>query len=167
VLRKVGERGADGLLLGLAITWPSGTLVTSRSAVRSRGSSSLSIDGNTTTKGDADHKPEAFPTAPLPDGGGLVLSKPDAEGKWRIRAFTFEPSQIVVKAGEPIRLHFVGVQGMNHHIHLEGEGVDEKFALERGTMHTVELKPEKPGIIEIECYDHPPSMRGEIVVLPQ
>jgi plastocyanin len=77
------------------------------------------------------------------------------------------PSQIVVKAGEPIRLHFVGVQGMNHHIHLEGEGVDEKFALERGTMHTVELKPEKPGIIEIECYDHPPSMRGEIVVLPQ
>jgi len=31
----------------------------------------------------------------------------------------------------------------------------------------VELKPEKPGIIEIECYDHPPSMRGEIVVLPQ
>src|SRR6476659_238257 len=56
------------------------------------------LDGNTTTKGDADHKPEAFPTAPLPDGGGLVLSKPDAEGKWRIRAFTFEPSQIVVKA---------------------------------------------------------------------
>lgn len=46
------------------------------------------LDGNTTTKGDADHKPEAFPTAPLPDGGGLVLSKPGAEGKWRIRAFT-------------------------------------------------------------------------------
>jgi hypothetical protein len=34
-------------------------------------------------------------------------------------------------------------------------------------MHTVELKPEKAGIIEIECYDHQPSMRGEIVVLPQ
>lgn len=74
------------------------------------------LDGNTSTKGDADHKPEAFPSAPLPDGGGLVLSKPDAEGKWRIRAFTFEPSQIVVKAGEPIRLHFVGVQGMSHDI---------------------------------------------------
>jgi plastocyanin len=125
------------------------------------------LDGNTSIKGDADHKPEAFPTAPLPDGGGLVLSKPDADGKWRIRAFTFERSQIVVKAGEPIRLHFVGVQGMNHHIHLEGEGVDEKFALPPGTMHTVELKPEKAGIIEIECYNHQPSMQGEIVVLPQ
>jgi hypothetical protein len=49
------------------------------------------LDGNTSTKGDADHKPEAFPSAPLPDGGGLVLSKPDEDGKWRIRAFTFEP----------------------------------------------------------------------------
>ena len=125
------------------------------------------LDGTTSTKGDADHKPEAFPSAPLPDGGGLVLSKPDAEGKWRIRAFTFEPSQIVVKAGEPIRLHFVGVQGMSHDIHLEGDGVDQKFSLERGNMHTVDLKPEKPGIIEIECYTHQPAMKGEIVVLPQ
>src|SRR5215510_3547811 len=46
-------------------------------------------------------------------------------------------------------------------------GVDQKFALERGNLHTVELKPEKPGIVEIECYDHQPSMRDEIVVLPQ
>jgi plastocyanin len=103
----------------------------------------------------------------LPDGGGLVLSKPEAERKWRIRAFTFEPSQIVVKAGEPIRLHFVGVQGMSHDIHLEGDGVDQKFALERGNVHTVDLKPEKPGIIDIECCTHPPAMKGEIVVLPQ
>lgn len=125
------------------------------------------LDGNTSTKGDADHKPEAFPTAPMPDGGGLVLSKPDAEGKWRMRAFTFEPAQIVVKAGEPIRLHFVGVQGMSHSIHVEGDGVDERFTLTRGNMHTVDLKPEKPGIIEIECYTHQPAMKGEIVVLPQ
>src|SRR5262245_23725404 len=78
------------------------------------------LDGNTSTKGDADHKPEPFPTTSLPDGGGLVLTKPDADGKWRIRAFTFDPSQIVAKAGESIWLHFVGVQGTAHHIHLEG-----------------------------------------------
>ena len=34
-------------------------------------------------------------------------------------------------------------------------------------MHTLELTPEKAGVIEIECYDHKPSMRGEIVVLAQ
>ena len=61
--------------------------------------------------------------------------------------------------------------GLGDHLALGDAGHVAKcgpqIALERGTMHTVELKPEKPGIIEIECYDHPPSMRGEIVVLPQ
>jgi plastocyanin len=153
---------------GLALAGLIGTMQPARSdEVQDFYIKTVHLDGNTSTKGDADHKPEPFPSATLPDGGGLLLSKPDAEGKWRIRAFTFEPSQIVVKAGETIRLHFVGVQGTSHHISLEGEGIDQKFALERGTMHTVELKPEKAGIIEIECYDHQPSMRGEIVVLPQ
>jgi plastocyanin len=123
------------------------------------------VDGETSTKGDANHKPEAFPEAPLPEGHGLVLSKPDEAGKWRMRAFAFEPSQIVVTAGEPIRLHFVGVQGMSHTIHVEGDGVDERFALKRGYIHTVDLTPKTAGVIEIECYDHDPSMRGEIVVL--
>ena len=103
----------------------------------------------------------------MPEGGGLVLSKPDEAGKWRMRAFAVEPAQLVVKAGEPIRLHFVGIQGMSHSIHVKGEGVDERFTLTRGNMHTLELTPEKAGVIEIECYDHKPSMRGEIVVLAQ
>jgi hypothetical protein len=34
-------------------------------------------------------------------------------------------------------------------------------------MRTVNLTPKKAGVIEIECYDHEPSMRGEIVVLAQ
>ena len=125
------------------------------------------IDGTTSTKGDADHKAEPFPAAAMPEGGGLVLSKPDEAGKWRMRAFAFDPAQLVVKAGEPIRLHFVGIQGMSHSIHVKGEGVDERFTLTRGNMHTLELTPEKAGVIEIECYDHKPSMRGEIVVLAQ
>ena len=124
------------------------------------------IDGTTSTKGDADHKAEPFPKAPMPEGG-LVLSKPDEAGKWRMGAFAFEPAQLVVKAGEPIRLHFVGIQGMSHSIHVKGEGVDERFTLTRGNMRTLELTPEKAGVIEIECYDHKPAMRGEIVVLAQ
>lgn len=123
------------------------------------------VDGKTSTHGDADHKPEAFPETALPEGRGLVLNKPDEEGKWSVRAFAFEPSQIVVNAGESVRLHFIGIQGMSHSIHLEGGGVDERFTLTRGRMHTVELTPKTPGVIEIECYDHQPSMRGEIVVL--
>ena len=97
----------------------------------------------------------------------LLAAAIAAPGAASVQGEPPKPSQIVVKSGQPIRLHFVGVQGTSHHIHLEGDGVDEKFALERGNLHTVELKPEKAGIIEIECYDHQPSMRGEIVVLPQ
>jgi plastocyanin len=125
------------------------------------------IDGQTSTHGDADHKAEPFPEGALPAGNGLQLKKPDDAGKWRIRAFTLEPSQIVAKAGEPVRLHFVGVQGVTHNIHVEGDGVDEKFVLTRGKLHTVNFTPKKAGVIEIECYDHEPSMRGEIVVLAQ
>jgi plastocyanin len=124
------------------------------------------IDGQTSTKGAMDHKAEAFPEdSSLPAGAGLQLSKPDADGNWHVRAFAFEPSQIVVNEGEPVRLNFVGVQGISHSIHLEGDGVDEKFTLKRGYLHAVDFTPTKPGVIEIECYDHQPSMKGEIVVL--
>jgi plastocyanin len=135
-------------------------------AVREFYIKTVHIDGQTSTKGGMDHKPEPFPEdSSLPAGAGLQLSKPDADGNWRMRAFAFEPSQIVVKEGEPIRLNFVGVQGMSHTIHVEGEGVDEKFTLKRGYLHTVDFTPTKPGVVEIECYDHQPSMNGEIVVL--
>ena len=125
------------------------------------------IDGQTSTKGDADHKPEPFPDAAMPEGKGLVLTKPDEAGNWRIRAFTFVPSQIVVKTGDTVRLNFVGVQGTSHSIHVEGEDVDEKFTLKRGQIHSFDFTPKTPGVIEIECYDHEPSMRGEIIVLAQ
>ena len=125
------------------------------------------IDGVTNVHASADHKAEPFPDTSMPEGRGLVLSKPDETGKWRMRAFAFDPAQIVVQAGEPIRLHFTGVQGMSHSIHVEGDGVDERFVLKRGHIHTINLTPKSAGVIEIECYDHEPSMRGEIVVLAQ
>ena len=82
----------------------------------------------------------------MPEGGGLVLSKPDEAGKWRMRAFAFEPAQIVVKAGEPIRLHFVGIQGMSHSIHVEGEGVDERFTLTRGKCIRWSSRRKRPAL---------------------
>jgi plastocyanin len=158
-------RGTVALCVGLLFAVVLGTAPARSEDVREFYIKTVHIDGTTSTKGDADHKAEPFPQAAMPEGAGLVLSKPDEAGKWRIRAFAFEPSQIVVKAGEPIRLHFIGIQGMSHSIHLEGDGVDERFTLQRGNMHTVDFTPKTPGVIEIECYDHKPSMQGEIVVL--
>jgi plastocyanin len=122
------------------------------------------VDGKTSIHGDANHKPEPFPGTKMPEGGGLVLTGPDAKGGWKIRAFTFQPSQMVVNEGDDVRLHFVGVQGRSHTIHIDGDGVDERFTLKRGTIKTVNIDDARAGVIEIECYDHQPAMNAEVFV---
>lgn len=124
------------------------------------------IDGKANIHGDSDHPAEAFPSEKLPDGLGLRLTKPNKEGAWKMRAFAFVPSQMIVNQGDNIRLNFVGVQGRTHTIHIEGKGVDKKFTITRGHMVTVDIEAAEAGIIKIECYDHEPAMRAEVVVLP-
>ncbi len=124
------------------------------------------IDGNANIKGDDKHPAEAFVTEGLPEGRGLQITKPNEYGAWKIRAFTFTPSQMVVREGDDVRLHFIGVQGLHHGIHVEGNGVDEKFTLTRGVIKTIDFKSVKEGSIEIECYDHLPLMTAEVLVLP-
>ena len=123
------------------------------------------VDGKTNVHGDETHSPEAFPGTKMPEGRSLALTGPDANGAWKMRAFAFQPSQIVVKEGDDLRLHFVGVQGRSHAIHVEGDGVDKKFTLTRGTIKTVDIPDAKTGVIEIECYDHQPSMNAQVLVL--
>lgn len=123
------------------------------------------LDGNTGTQASADHPAEAFPTAAMPAGGGLLLTQPNAEGKWRMRAFVFQPAQIFVETGQTVVLHFVGVQGPSHRIAVEGQG--EPFTIKRGETKSVTLKPEAAGTIRYASLDRLPSMLGEIVVLPK
>ncbi len=125
------------------------------------------IDGKANIKGDNNHPPEAFPLQKLPDGRSLMLTKPDENGAWKMRAFAFEPSQIIVYEDDNINLHFVGVQGRTHTIHVEGSGIDKKFTLTRGYIETININSAEAGFIEIECYDHEPAMRAEIIILPK
>lgn len=121
------------------------------------------LDGNTGITASADHPAEAFPDKALPEGGGLLLTKPNADGKWRMRAFVFHPAQILVRQGDEVKLTFVGVQGPSHRIKVEG--VAEEIALKRGEMRSVTVKANQPGTIAYSSVDRQPSMRGEIVVL--
>lgn len=156
------------LLSGIAFAGPVNTLAHGNKDVREFYIKTVHVDGKATTKGDHSHGAEPFPDTEMPEGRGLQLHKPDDSGKWRMRAFAFMPSQIVVNQGDTVKLHFVGVQGMRHGIHVEGGNiVDERFVVTRGKIHTVSFKATEPGAIEIECYDHLPSMRGEVVILPR
>lgn len=129
--------------------------------------STVHIDGKANIKGDSDHPAEAFPSKELPSGRGLVLTKPNEDGVWKMRAFAFMPAQIIVNQGDNVRLYFVGVQGTKHTIDVEGKGVDKQFTLARGRIEAVDIAAPEAGIIEIECYDHEPVMRAELVVLPR
>ena len=110
------------------------------------------------------HPAEKFPNTKLPAGPGLVLRPPNKVGAWDMRAFTFAPDQIVVNQGDTVTLHFLGVQGPHHVITVDGVGT---FPLNRGQIHTVTFTADKPGTITYWCHVHPPSMVGEILVLPK
>ena len=108
--------------------------------------------------------PEKFPNSTIPAGGGVKLTPPDKTGSWKFRVFTFEPSQIVVKQGDKVTLHFADVQGAHYTIAVDGVG---SFPISRGQIHTVSFTADKVGMINYWSPDHMPSTVGQIVVLPR
>jgi hypothetical protein len=123
------------------------------------------VDGNANVKGDASHPAEPFPADALPAGGGLSLTPPTDDGAWRMRTFVFEPRQVVVFQGDPVTLHFVGVQGPSHRIQIDGRS--EIIELKRGEVKTVAVPAAAPGVIGFRSLDRLPSMQGSIIVLPR
>ena len=150
------------------------TVTPSQSTNKTFWISTVHLDGTTTihqgvacnncTQNTPPHPAEAFPNTKLPAGPGLVLRPPNKVGAWDMRAFTFAPDQIVVNQGDTVTLHFLGVQGPHHVITVDGVGT---FPLDRGHIHTVSFTADKPGTITYWCHVHPPSMVGEILVLPK
>lgn len=122
-------------------------------------------DGKTNVKGDASHPAEAFPATPFASSSGMWVKGPQENGDWQVRAFVFNPSQVVVMQGDDVVLHFVGVHGAAHTIAVKGVGEPVKFT--RGTTATVKFKAEKPGIVDFASTALVPSLRGQVVVLPK
>lgn len=122
-------------------------------------------DGMTNLQGDATHKPEAFPDNPFESTNGMWIKGPQPNGDWAVRAFVFDPAQVTVQQGDEVRLVFVGIHGGSHTVAVEG--AKDPVTVKRGTTQIVSFKAEKPGLISFTCTDHPPSMKGQVVVLPK
>lgn len=116
-------------------------------------------------KGGAQVDKEAFPTTPLPEGGGLILKEPNADGRWEIAAYLWSAQQITVNQGDDVTLQFVGINGASHPTTIEG--YDQAFTLKRGDVHNVSFKADKAGVFRIICSTHGPTMTSELVVLPK
>jgi len=123
------------------------------------------VDGKTNINGDKMHPSEPFPSSPLPEGGGYVLTPPDEQGNWKVRAFEFSPSQLVVYRGDKVTLNFLDDQGSHHAISVEGHA--DEFELNRGELKTITFTADKVGTINFSCSLHQPTMQGQIIVLPQ
>ena len=116
-------------------------------------------------KGGATVDKEPFPADALPDGGGYVLNKPDANNRWEVSTYLWTPGQIIVNEGDEVTLEFVGINGASHPTSIKGFG--KSFVLKRGTVTRVSFVADKPGVFPIECHTHRPSMTAEIIVLPR
>jgi len=108
--------------------------------------------------------PEKYPNSTIPAGGGFVLTPPDKTGAWKFRAFTFEPSTIIVHQGDNVTLHFADVQGVHYNITVDGVG---SFSVSRGQIHTVSFIAEKLGTMNYYSPQRMPNMVGQIWVLPK
>jgi plastocyanin len=108
---------------------------------------------------------EPFPTQPLPGGGGYVTNPPNAQGRWEVSAYIWQPTQIVVNQGDEVTLEFVGINGAEHPTTITAFG--QSFTLKRGHAHRVTFVADKAGMFGFVCGTHQPSMTGSLVVLPR
>lgn len=121
------------------------------------------LDAKTNVKGDAAHPAEPFPESAKSSGGGLIVRPPNEQGDWTVRAFVFQPSQVVVQQGDKVTLNFVGVQGPSHTIAIDGQ--NERITLKRGEMKSLRFVAEQPGTIRFVSVGREPTMQGSILVL--
>ena len=116
-------------------------------------------------KGGTTIDKEAFPDAALlPTGGGYVLKKPDATGRWEVSTYMWMPNQIIVNQGDEVTIDFVGINGATHAAVLKG--YDKQFVVKRGQTTRVSFTADRTGVFPIDCANHRPSMVAEVVVLP-
>lgn len=116
-------------------------------------------------KGGANIEKFPFPTSKMPEGGGIVLNEPNAEGRWEIAAYLWSAQQLIVNEGDDVTLQFVGVNGSSHPTIIEGYG--QSFTLVRGEVRNVSFKADKAGVFRIICSTHGPTMTSELVVIPK
>jgi plastocyanin len=114
-------------------------------------------------KGGTTTDKEPFPTAPLPEGKGYELEAPNAEGRWEVSTYRWDPNQIIVNQGDEVALEILGVNGAEHPSVIDG--YDISFTVKRGQLTTVTFTADKAGVFELRCGTHQPSMVGELIVL--
>ncbi len=98
-----------------------------------------------------------------------VVNENIDEKKLGIAPDQFSQTQITVRKGDTVRIHFYNVEPLEtKEVHtftiLEGP-YQMDYKVNAGEHVTIEFKAEHRGIWEFVCTEHKPTMRGELVVL--
>ena len=121
-------------------------------------------------KGSASVAKEAYPTAPLPGGGGYESCPPgsqecDLKGdttKWAVETYRFDTALVAACVGDRVTLNIFGVNAAEHHINVPDFG--KSFVVKRGMLARTTFRVRKPGIYPILCITHQPSHRADLLV---
>ena len=114
-------------------------------------------------KGGVTVDKEPFPSAALPEGGGYILKEPNADGRWEVETYRWDPGTIVVNQGDIVTLEIVGINGTEHPFTIEGYNLSG--VVKRGQITRVTFTADKAGIFKLTCGVHLPTMRADLVVL--
>ena len=121
-------------------------------------------------KGSSNVSKEAYPTAPLPTGGGYESFPPghaelagQPAGTWAVETYRFDTAVVAACKGERVVLKIFGVNAKSHEIVIPD--FDKSFTVYRGQMATSVFKANKVGIFPITCITHKPSHTADLIVL--
>jgi len=121
-------------------------------------------------KGSASVAKEAYPTAPLPGGGGYESCPPGSQecdlkgdtSKWAVETYRFDTALVAACAGERVTLNIFGVNAAEHHINVPA--FNKNFVVKRGMLARTTFTVKKPGLYSILCITHQPSHRADLLV---
>ena len=114
-------------------------------------------------KGSANVSKEAFPTSPLPEGGGYERFAPDEAGDWSVETYRFDSAMVAACQGEKVTLKIFGVNAAFHDVTIPN--FKKAVRVSRGQLATVSFIAKKAGIFPIICLTHQPSHRADLLVL--
>jgi plastocyanin len=125
------------------------------------------LEQNSFPQQTIDEWPEYFGEDGTGGSGGYYLFMSGDE-EWRIGSYVFLPSEMTFIQGDRVTMEVFGVRGSSHENILVGpDGFEPiQFTVNRGELASIEFTVDRPGLYQIFCMSHQPSMTANIHVLP-
>jgi plastocyanin len=91
-----------------------------------------------------------------------------SDEEWRVGSYVFLPQEITLIQGDRVTMEVFGIRGNEHETVLAGPNGFEpiQFNVKRGGLHSFEFTVDQPGLYQLICLTHPPTMTSNIHVLP-